>query len=157
MARSLPGRSLITPENARRSAAGECCAPASDRRPATLREKAPALTCDRPTPVGLALPRVGRLALGARCRPARNSRCLAPQGIPPFLDLEDPERQGWAAGRPTRGSRPDPPHEQRESGLGCAAYSRRASEARHQHRRDEREQVSRPQPEAAVPDLADLP
>ena len=53
--------------------------------------------------------------------------------------------------------RPHPPHEQRKSGLGSAAHSRRVAEARHQHRRDQREQVSGPEPEAAVPDMADFP
>jgi hypothetical protein len=47
--------------------------------------------------------------------------------------------------------------EQRKSGLGSAAHSRRVAEARHQHREAEREQVSHPEPEAAVPNMADFP
>src|SRR5256885_39633 len=91
MARSLVRRSLIGPENTRYSATGECCAPASDRRSSTVGDEAATATCSRPSPVGLAVPRLERLAFVAGHCQARNSRWLAPQGISPLLDMEDPE------------------------------------------------------------------
>ena len=74
----------------------------------------------------------------------------------PLLDIEDPERQARASGGPTRGSRPHPPHEQRKPGLGSVTHRRRAAEARHKYRGDQREQVSHPEPPAAVPKVANF-
>ena len=102
MARSLLRRSLISPENTRCAATGECCAPASDRRSSTVCDEAPTATCCRPSPVGLAVPRLEGLAFFAGHCQARNSRWLAPQGISPLLDMENPERQARAAGGPAR-------------------------------------------------------
>ena len=62
MVYALPRRSLIRSENPRDAAAGECCTSASDQRPPTFREQAPATADSRPSPVGLALPRLGGLA-----------------------------------------------------------------------------------------------
>ena len=48
-------------------------------------------------------------------------------------------------------------HELREPTLGSSADSRRIAQAGHRHRRDQREQVPGAPPQAALPDLADLP
>ena len=86
-----PRGGLIGPENPRCAATGEYCTPSSDRRPSTLREEAPTLACSRPALVGLAVARVDGLAFAAGHRQARNSRCMAPQGLPRILDVEDSE------------------------------------------------------------------
>jgi hypothetical protein len=75
MARTLLRRSFIGPENARYAAVGECCAPASDRRPSTLREDAPTAAGSRPSAVGVAVPRLDGLAFVAGHCQARNSGC----------------------------------------------------------------------------------
>src|SRR5918993_3591439 len=98
---TLPRRSLIRPENPSCPATGECCTPASDQRPPAFREEAPTAAAIRPSPVGLALPLLGGLAFVAGDCQTRNSRWLAPQGISPLLDVEDPQRQDWAAGGAT--------------------------------------------------------
>ena len=48
------------------------------------------------------------LVIVTRDREAANSCCMAPQGIPDVLDVEDPEREERASGGLTGGSRPDP-------------------------------------------------
>src|SRR4051794_16775083 len=112
MARTLPRRSLIHPENPHCAAARECCTAASDQRLSTLREEAPAVARRRPTAVGLAVPRMGRLALVADHGQAGNSHLLASQRISSLLDVEDSKSEAWASSRATRSSRPHPPHEQ---------------------------------------------
>ena len=47
---------------------------------------------NRPPIMGLAVPHLERLALGAGHRPARNGRGLASQGLSSFLDLEGTTR-----------------------------------------------------------------
>ena len=75
------------------------------------RKEAPTVECVRSLSVGLAFSSVDRLAFGARDREAANSGCMAPQGIPDVLDVEDPERKERASGGLTGGSRPDPTDE----------------------------------------------
>src|SRR4051794_39473834 len=122
MARTLPRGRVIRPKKPHCAATGECCTAASDQHPSTLREEAPAVARSRPTPVGLAVPRLGGLAFVAGHRQARNGSCVARISL--RLDVEDPERQARPSGGLTRGSRPHPPHERRKSALGSAAHSR---------------------------------
>jgi hypothetical protein len=72
----------------------------------------------------LAFSGVDGMALGAGDGQAGDRYCLASSGIPDLLDLEDPARSARTPSGPTRGSRPDPPHEQRECRLGSTADSR---------------------------------
>src|SRR3954447_11844322 len=95
MVRPLPRRSLIGLENPHCTTAGERCAPAPDRCSSTLREQAPAVARSRPTPVGLAVPRVGRLAFVTDDRQARNRHCLASHCISAVLDVEGSTGQAW--------------------------------------------------------------
>jgi hypothetical protein len=44
----------------------------------------------------------------------------------------------------------------RENPSWGAAHSRRVAQARHQYRRDQREQIPRPQPKATIADVADV-
>jgi hypothetical protein len=104
-------RGVIAPENPSRFAARERCPPSPDRGAAALRKEAPTVECVRSPSVGLAFSRLDRLAFGARDREAANSCCMAPQGIPDVLDVEDPEREERASGGLTGGSRPDPTDE----------------------------------------------
>src|SRR3954447_15501209 len=94
------------------------------------------------------------MALCPRHRQARHRHSLASESISIVLDLESPTRQARAPGDITGRSRTDPPHEPRESRLGSTPHSRRTLEAWHRYRRDEREQVPRPQAKATVTDLA---
>src|SRR6266704_1459887 len=55
-----------------------------------------------------------------------------------------------------RCARSDPSDEPNEPNVGRAQDSRRATQARYEHRRDQREQVHGSSPEAAIADLADL-
>ena len=81
MTYSLSRRCTIHPEDPGFAAGGECCAPAPDQHPSPLREEAPTAAGDRPSPVGLALPRLDGRAFVAGHRQTRNSRRLAPQGV----------------------------------------------------------------------------
>jgi hypothetical protein len=157
MAGAYPRRHLICPEKSRCPAAGKSGTPASDRHSSALREEAPAFANSRPSSLGLAVPHLDGVAFVAGHRQAGNRRCLATQCVSPFLDVEDPERQARAAIGSTRDSRTHPADEHRQSRLGSAAHSRRATEARHQYWRNQRKQISRAKSQAAVPDVAHFP
>ena len=75
--------------------AGEPGSAPPDRRASAIREKTPFIDFRGPPIMGLAVPPMERLTLGAGHRQARNGRGLASQGLSSFLDLE-------GAARPTR-------------------------------------------------------
>jgi len=104
----------------------------------------------------MAVGALGRLANRTGHSPAGNGDRLAPEKLPTVLDLEGAKRQSGPTRRDQRGPRSDSQNEPRESDMGCSADSRRASEARHRHWRDQCEQVHGPPSEPAIPDLADL-
>src|SRR5216684_5543329 len=97
-----------------------------------------------------------RLANSTYHRQARNGDRLAQEKLPTVLDLEGSKRHSGPTRRDEGGPGSDSQNEPREPPMGRSADSRRASEARHRHRRDECEQVHGPPQEAAIADLADL-
>src|SRR5579864_3504690 len=88
--------------------AGELGFTPPNRRAAAFREKTSQVDSRRPPPLGLAVSRVERLALGAGHRSTRDGPCLASCRPPPFLDLEGPARPTRTTGHFPRGSRSDP-------------------------------------------------
>ncbi len=69
------------------------------------------------------------------------------------------EGPAWPAGASVgseRRTRSDPSDEPSEPNLGSPKDSRRTAQTRYEHRRDQREQVPGPSPEAAIADLADF-
>src|SRR6266704_2197364 len=96
------------------------------------------------------------MALRTHRRQARNCDRLAPERLPPFLDMEGPAWPTRASVGSERRTRSDPSDEPSEPDLGRAQDSRRTAQTRHEHQRDQREQVLGPSPEAAIADLADL-
>src|SRR5437773_10487999 len=81
---------------------------------------------------------------------------LAPERLSPFLDLEGPTWPARASVGSERRTRSDPSDEPSEPNLGSPKDSRRTAQTRYEHRRDLREQVPGPSPEAAIADLADF-
>src|SRR5262245_48379799 len=79
--------------------------------------------------LGLAVPRLARLAISTRHRQTRHRYRLASRRLPAILDVEDPPRSTRTATRTEGGSRADPANEPRESALGRAAHSRPAAQA----------------------------
>src|SRR5262249_2593833 len=69
----------------------------------------------------------------------RHGDRLAPEGLWPVLELEDSPWEARPPGGAPRGSPVDPYAQSRKSTLGSASHSRRTPEARHQHRRDQRQ------------------
>src|SRR5215471_14438008 len=90
-------------------------------------------------------------------RQGRHGDRLAPEGLWPVLELEDSPWEARPPGGAPRGSPVDSYAQSRKSTLGSASHSRRTPEARHQHRRDQRQQVHGPAPQASVTDLEDVP
>src|ERR1700682_4332923 len=70
--------------------------------------------------------------------------------------MEGPAWSPRASVGSERRTRSDPSDEPSEPNLGCSQDSRRTAQTRYEHRRDQREQVHGPSPEAAIADLADL-
>jgi hypothetical protein len=89
--------------------------------------------------------------------PAGDGDRLASQGLPALLDVEDSAGEAGATGGP--GGRPifDSYDEPRQPAVGRAADSRRTAQAWHCRRRNEREQVHGPPPQATIADVAGLP
>jgi len=83
------------------SPSGEPGAAAPTRRPASLSEAAET-HLSRSTPLGVAVRCLERLAIWCAHRWARNRHCLAPQGLPAFLDMESPSWPGGPTGGPER-------------------------------------------------------
>lgn len=121
------------------------------------REKASEINTWGPPVVGLAVPHLERLALGAGHRQARNGHCLASRRLSPVLDLKGAARPTRPTRRFSRGSRSNPQDVPRESELGCTPRSRGVAQARHRHRRDQRQQIHGALPPTAVADLTHLP
>src|SRR5207247_7750709 len=96
------------------------------------------------------------MALRTHRRQARDCDRLAPERLSPFLDMEGPAWPTRASVDSERRTRADPSDEPREPDLGRPQDSRRAAQTRYAHRRDQREQIHGPSPEAAIADLADL-
>src|SRR2546422_11732516 len=96
------------------------------------------------------------MALRTHRRQSRNRDRLAPKRLSPFLDLAGPAWPARASVGSERHTRSDPSDEPSEPNLGRAQDSRRTAQTRYEHRRDQREQVPGPSPEAAIADLADL-
>src|SRR5712671_2077327 len=71
--------------------------------------------------------------------------------------MEGPAWPPWASVGSERHTRSDPCDEPSEPDLGRPQDSRRTAQTRYEHRRDQREQVLGPSPEAAIADMADLP
>src|SRR5260370_37626558 len=86
---------------------------------------------------------------------AGNGDRLAQEKLPTVLDLEGSKRQSRPTSRAEGGPGSDSQNEPREPHMGRSANSRRASEARDRHRRDECEQVHGPLQQATIADLAD--
>ena len=105
----------------------------------------------------MALLRLDRLGIPRFHRQSRHGDRLAAEGLWPVLELEDSPWQARPPGGAQRGSPVDPYAQSRKSTLGSASHSRRTPEARHQHRRDQRQQVHGPAPQASVTDLENVP
>jgi putative transposase len=75
------------------------------------------------------------------CRQARNSHCLASCRLLPVLDLEGAARPTRTTAHFPRGPRSDPQDVPGESQLGCTPHPRRAAQARHRHRGEQRQQI----------------
>src|SRR5258708_30304625 len=96
------------------------------------------------------------MALRTHRRQARDCDRLAPERLSLFLDVEGPAWPTRASVGSERPTRSDPLDEPSEPNLGSPQDSRRTAQTRYEHRRDQREQVPGPSPEAAIADLADL-
>src|SRR6266581_2900820 len=96
------------------------------------------------------------MALRTHRRQARDCDRLAPERVSPFLDMEGPAWPTRASVDSERRTRADPSDEPQEPDLGCPQDSRRTAQTRYKHRRDQREQIHGPSPEAAIADMADL-
>jgi hypothetical protein len=83
-----PHKSVFDLLFARCAPAGEPGSAPPDRRASAMRKKSPKIDSSGPPIMGLAVPHLERLALGAGHHPARNGRGLASQGLSSFLDLE---------------------------------------------------------------------
>jgi hypothetical protein len=120
-----------------------------------LQEDAPAAeaTSERPTLLGFPIPGVGRVAPGPDHRDARHRAPLAPTPFPRLLGqaVEEPPR--WAAVGQRRDRCPRPQDGRRQSAMGCASNSWRASEARYRGSRAYRLSVD---PEALDTSFTDL-
>src|SRR5271167_977507 len=84
----------------------------------------PILTAGGPPVLGLSVPPLARLALGAGHRQARDGRGLASCRLSPVLDLEGAPRPTGTAGHFPRGPRSDPQDVPGESRLGCTSHPR---------------------------------
>ena len=87
---------------------GEPGSPAPDRGAETVCRKTAEADRGGPPVLGVSVPGLERMALGARHRPACHRDCLASQGISPLLDLENSAWASEAAGGCSRGPRSDP-------------------------------------------------
>src|ERR1017187_8451551 len=119
--------------------------------------KRPKLTSADPTPVGVAVRSLERLAIRLGYRQAGDRYWLAPQRLPAVLDLEGSPRSARPAADFSGGSETDPHDEPRKSAVGRTPHPRRIAQTRHRYRRDQRRQVHRTHSEAAVAKLADIP
>ena len=117
-----------------------------NRRAAAFREKAPQVDSGGPPSVGLAVPHLERLALGAGDCSTRDRPGLAPQGLWSLLGMEDSARPAGKTHACPGSPQPDPQDVPRESHLGCAAHPRRVAQTRHRHRGDQRKQIHDVQP-----------
>src|SRR5271167_3364878 len=98
-------------------------APSNQCAPA-VREKTREIDFRGPPIVGLSIPHLERLALGAGHRSARDGQCLASCRLSRVLDLEGAPRTTGTAGYFPRSPRSDPQDVPGESGLGCASHPR---------------------------------
>ena len=106
-----------------------------NRRAAAFREKAPQVDFGGPpSSVGLAVPHLERMALGAGDCSTRDRPGLAPQGLSSLLGMEDSAGPAGKTHACPRSPQPDPQDVPRESHLGCAAHPRRVAQTRHQPR-----------------------
>jgi hypothetical protein len=64
---------------------------------------------------------------------------MTPEGLSPFLNMEDPPRPSRTISSSKRGPRSDPKNQPRESAPGRSPHSRRTAQTRHRHRRDQRQ------------------
>ena len=148
---------VIGPEKPRRSAAGKRCAAPSDRSSATLGKETFAIEQRGSSAVDWTVPRVDGVALGAEDLKARYCDWLASEGLSHVLDLESSPQPARTPSHISGDTRTDPLHEPGESRLGRTAHSRRTAQARHRHRRDQRQQVPGAQPKATLTNLANVP
>lgn len=109
-------------------AIGEYRPSTSDRRPPALRQEAAETGCRGPVLLGLAVPGLERLALGAGHRETRYRDCLASEGLSIVLDLQGQARTTGTTACRQGDPRTDPEDESRESAVGCAADPRRTGD-----------------------------
>jgi hypothetical protein len=96
-------RPLVFVPHTRRSSIRKAGPPPPDRCPPALSQEATEADCGRPYSVGLAVRSLQRLATCPRHRQARNCHCMAPEGLWPFLDMQDPTRPSRTASSSKRG------------------------------------------------------
>jgi len=149
-------RPLVFVPGTRRSSVRKPGFPPPDRGTPALSQEATEADCGRPYSVGLAMRNLERLAICFGDRQAGNGHCMAPEGLSPFLDMEDPTRPGRTTSSSKKGPRSDPKNQPRESALGRPAHSRRTAQTGHRHRRDQRRPVHAAPPQAVFADLADV-
>ena len=107
----------------------------------------------RPLAVGLALPRLDRLATCARHRGTGDRRRMASLRPPIVLELEESSTHGSTARAEGR-ARPDSDHVAGQSALGCAPDPRRTTEGGRGRLSGHRREVHGPPPAPAVAHLA---
>ncbi len=134
------------------------CGGRATRRPSSPGATPPPPASHRPTPLGLALTGVVRVAARGANRLTGHRRALAPTGLCPLLALEVTTPRSRAAGHRCRPPRPDPPDAGGQPALGRAPHSRRAPEAGGRDLPGDRGEVPPPpSSNAPAPDLAHLP
>jgi hypothetical protein len=106
--------------------------------------------------VGLALAGVGWLALGRDHRQAGDRHHMAPARVSPVLEVEE-SRAERSARCVTRRTRPDPRAVHRESAVGCAPDSQRASEVGPLAKPVDGRQVHAATSTSPVTDVANVP
>jgi hypothetical protein len=80
-------------------------------------------------------------------------RPMASQGVRSLLDVEVTP-SSWKTGGDCRDSRPDSTHEPSQRFVGGAPHSRRTAQARDRSGSIDCGQISAPEPQAAIPELA---
>ena len=107
-----------------------------------------------PDLMGLAVPRLGGVAIHPGHRAARHRAGLASPRLPALLALEVQAQPGRALETRRRAARPDPTHGAGASDLGPPAHSSGTRLARLCGRRADRRHVHAPAVAAALPDVA---
>src|SRR5262249_55843987 len=110
-----------------------------------------------PHPLGLAIARLGRVAVLPGHRAARHRPCLAPPRLPALLAMEVQAERGWPPAARRRAAPPDPPDGAGQSDLGPAPHPGGTRPARPRGRRADHRQVHAPAVASAVAHVARLP